>query len=216
MSNAILTPEEIDNIEPLGFDDLHKVATTSTGLPTGYIKKKKTLTPEIVLPTAAELEAMQNEAREEGYNAAYQEAYAAGTQHMASLIEAISSGIAQAQHDVAQNLLDLALETARQMVMQTLSYKPEIVLNVIREAINALPHINTGVHLVVHPEDAAIIRQHMGEQLTHNSWKIIEDAAITRGGARIETTSSQVDATMETRWKRIVSALGQESEWVQE
>lgn len=216
MSDAILSPEEIENIELLGFDDLHKVATTSTGLPTGYIRKKKTLTPEIVLPTAAELEAMQNEAREEGYNAAYNEAYSKGTQRMASLLDAIGNGIAQAQQDVAQNLLDLALETARQMVIQTLAYKPDVVLNVIREAVDALPHVHTGVHLVVHPEDAAIIRQHMGEQLNHNGWKILEDASITPGGARIETSSSQVDATVETRWKRIVSALGQESEWIQE
>ena len=212
MSNSILSAAEVESAELLNFDDLHKVATTSVGLPSSYTRKKNPLPPKIVLPTAAELEAMQNEAREEGYTAAYSE----GTQRMTSLLDAISNSIAQAQQDIAQDLLDLALETARQMVKQTMVSKPDVVLDVIREAVGALPHTSNGVHLVVHPEDAAIIREHMSEQINHSGWKILEDASITRGGARIETSNSQVDATVETRWKRIVSALGQNSSWIQE
>jgi flagellar assembly protein FliH len=68
----------------------------------------------------------------------------------------------------------------------------------------------------VHPDDATILRASMGEQLSHTGWKIFEDALITRGGLRIETSHSQIDATMENRWQRIVASIGQDSSWIQE
>jgi flagellar assembly protein FliH len=54
----------------------------------------------------------------------------------------------------------------------------------------------------------------MGEQLTHSGWKIFEDARIERGGVRIETANSQIDASLETRWNRVVAALGQDTTWL--
>jgi flagellar assembly protein FliH len=68
--------------------------------------------------------------------------------------------------------------------------------------------------LVLHPDDAALIRERMGEQLTHSGWKIFEDGRVERGNARIETANSQIDASLETRWKRVVASLGQETSWL--
>ena len=45
-------------------------------------------------------------------------------------------------------------------------------------------------------------------------WKIFEDARVEHGGARIETATSQIDASLETRWKRVVAALGQDTSWL--
>jgi flagellar assembly protein FliH len=55
----------------------------------------------------------------------------------------------------------------------------------------------------------------MGEQLSHSGWKIFEDAQLARGGARVETAHSQIDATVANRWHRIVAAIGQDSSWIQ-
>lgn len=183
---------------------------------------------EIELPTAAEIEEIQRQAREEGYQAGHAEGYQDGknegnqtaytetSQQITVLMNAMEQALQQADQDIAQDLLKLSLEVARQMVQQTLKSNPEILLNTIREAIGSLPHFNQGAHLVLHPDDATIVRASMGEQLSHTGWKIFEDTLIARGGARVDTAHSQIDATLENRWQRIVAAIGQDSSWIRE
>jgi flagellar assembly protein FliH len=183
------------------------------------------------LPTAAEIEEMQVQAREEGYQAGqqagHQEGYQAGyaegahkaaleTEQLAALVVSMGHAIQEVDQQVAQSLLNLSLELAQQMVHQALKVNPEILLPLVRDAISGLPHFNPGAHLVLHPEDAELVRSRMGEQLTHSGWKIFEDAKVIKGGVRIETANSQIDATLETRWKRIAENLGQDSSWLLE
>ena len=127
----------------------------------------------------------------------------------------MEQALQQSDQAIAQDLLNLSLEVARQMVQQSLKTNPEILLNIIREAISSLPHFSHGAHLVVHPDDAEMLRTSMGEQLSHSGWKIFEDKSIEPGGVRIETANSQIDATVANRWKRIVAAIGQDSSWIQ-
>lgn len=166
----------------------------------------------IELPTAAQLEEIQRQAHDEGYQAGYAE----GAQRIAALMNTMEQALQQADQAIAQDLLNVSLEVARQMVQQALKTNPEILLNTIREAISSLPHFNQGAHLVLHPDDATMVRASMGEQLSHTGWKIFEDALIARGGARVETAHSQIDATLANRWQRIVASIGQDSSWIQE
>lgn len=168
----------------------------------------------IKLPTASELESIQQQAHAEGFQAGYAEGLqkaTAETQRFASLLAALEQDVDQ---QVSQSLLELSLELAQQMLHQTLKVQPEVLLEIIREAIASLPHFNPGAHIVLHPADAEIVRARMGEQLAHSGWKIFEDNQITPGGARIETAHSQIDVTLETRWKRITANLGQDSAWL--
>ena len=36
-----------------------------------------------------------------------------------------------------------------------------------------------------------------------------------RGGCRVETANSQIDASLATRWKRVVSSIGQDNSWLE-
>lgn len=175
-------------------------------------RKQHDNSPGIVLPTALQLEEIQRQAHDEGYQAGYAE----GSQRIATLLNTLEQALQQTDQEIAQDLLKLSLEVARQMVQQALKTNPEILLSTIREAIASLPHFNQGAHLVLHPDDATMLRANMGEQLSHSGWKIFEDAMIERGGARIETAHSQIDATLKNRWKRIVASIGQDSSWIQE
>lgn len=173
----------------------------------------------IKLPTASELEEIQRQAHDEGYQVGYTEGMQHAlieTQKLAALVSSMEHALAEVDQQVAQSLLDLSLELAQQMLRQTLQVKPEILLEIIREAISSLPHFNPSAHLVLHPDDAQLVRERMGEQLAHSGWKIFEDIQISQGGARIETAHSQIDATLETRWKRITTHLGQDSTWLAE
>ena len=166
------------------------------------------------LTTASQLEAIQRQVRDEAYQTGYAEGMQKAAQDARRLSALVDALAQQVDEQVAHELLDLALDVSRQMLHQTLKVKPELLLGVVQEAIGTLPHFNQGAHVVFHPEDAALVREHIGEQLTHSGWKIFEDARIERGGARFETANSQIDATLETRWKRVVAALGKDTEWL--
>lgn len=170
---------------------------------------------------AAELEAIRQQAHQEGYAAGLEAGYQAGTQQgvaesaqIHALLEPFQQELNQIDAQVAQSLLDLALEIARKMVLETLKTNHEVILKVVSEAIGSLPHFNQNAHLILHPEDAELVRKHMGEHLTHAGWKLFTDEQIERGGCRVETAHSRIDASNEGRWQRIVEAIGQDKSWL--
>ena len=173
--------------------------------------------PQIALPTAAEIERIHDEAHAQGYSAGYAEGMA-GARENAERIEAMLASLDDAvgnlEQQVADQLLATALEIARQVLRQSLAVKPELILPVVREAVAAL-HLESGrPALLLNPGDAALIRAQLGESLAHNNWRIIDDPAMTPGGCRVELGESEVDASMETRWKSIVETLGAKSDWL--
>ncbi|MGC2166138.1 MAG: flagellar assembly protein FliH [Gallionella sp.] len=150
---------------------------------------------------------------EEGYARGMQQAQAdIGNIH--SLMQNLQTGLNQVDQQVAQSLLELSLEVARQMVRESLQLKPEIILKVVSDAIASLPHLNQNAHLILHPDDAELVRTQMGEQLAHTNWRIFTDPNLHRGGCRIETAHSNIDAAVETRWRHIVDAIGQDTSWL--
>ena len=170
------------------------------------------------VPTVAQLEQIQLQAHEEGYKAGYAKGAEKAhneAQRLAGIIDALEKELQQVDQQVAQDLLNLALEIARQVLQQALKVKPELLLSAVREAISELPHFNQHARLILHPADAELVRTSMGEQLAHADWKIFEDAQMERGGCRVETAHSQIDVTLATRWKRVVSSIGEDSAWLE-
>jgi flagellar assembly protein FliH len=168
----------------------------------------------VALPTASQIDEMHRQAHNEGFQAGYAEGINKAVQENQRLAALIESLAQQVDEQIAHELLDLSLDIARQMLHQALKANPELMLGVVREAIGTLPHFNQGAHMVLHPDDAVLVRERMGEQLTHAGWKIFEDTRIERGGARFETANSQIDASLETRWKRVIAALGKDTSWL--
>jgi flagellar assembly protein FliH len=208
MSDETITQEPLSDYERLHFPSFGNSPGKKSAM------HRSGNNEEVELPTAAQLEEIQRQAHDEGYQAGLASGLEAGSQQIEALLKAMTQAMQQADQEIAQELLDLSLEVARQMVQQTLKIHPEVLLNTIRAAITSLPHFNQGSHLVLHPDDAELVRASMGEQLTHTGWKVFEDAQIARGGARVETAHSQIDASLENRWQRIVAAIGQDSSWL--
>ncbi|MBK7673898.1 flagellar assembly protein FliH [Accumulibacter sp.] len=171
----------------------------------------------VVLPTAADIERMYGEAHDTGYAAGYTEGIAAAkavVATIATLMDSLTQALAGIEQGVADQLLALAIEIANQVLRQSLRLQPELLLPIVREAVTTLqPHHGQPL-LFVHPDDATLVRKHLGEQLSHSNWRIIEDRLLTAGGCRVELGASEVDATLETRWRRVVEAIGVNQEWL--
>ena len=172
----------------------------------------------VPLPTAEEVENTHRQAHQEGFAAGYREGKGkvdAELARLAQLMSALDGSLNQFDDALTQSLLSLALDISRKMLHEALRVRPELVIPVVREAVNSLPQASQHPHLKLHPEDAALVRTLMADELNHFHWKLIEDSRVARGGCRVETTSSEIDATMENRWERILVALGREGAWLE-
>lgn len=169
----------------------------------------------------AELQNTRQKAHDEGYNAGHQAGYTAGIQQaqmetarLQTLMQNLQIALTQVDEQLAHSLLDLSLEIARKMVFETLLVKPEVILKIVSAAIGSLPRFNQNAHLILHPTDAELVRNQMGEQLAHAGWKVFTDTHIQPGGCLVETAHSHIDATNPARWQAIVESIGQDKSWL--
>jgi flagellar assembly protein FliH len=185
-------------------------------------------------PTVAELEAMREEARQaghaegveagrkEGFEAAHAEAKAEAKaafdvelEHLRAIAMEFSTALSAADELIADEVLDLALHLARDMLRTALPARPELVVPMVREAIEYLPVLQQPALLMLHPDDAQAVRDGIGEELDKGGWRVVDDPSVGRGGCKIDTASNQIDAQAATRWTRLTQALGKDLEWLQ-
>ncbi|MBX6317760.1 flagellar assembly protein FliH [Pigmentiphaga sp.] len=164
----------------------------------------------------AEIERIKTAAFDEGYAAGYDHGTAAARKEadrLQAIAQSASEVFARFEHELAPRLVTLAVDIARQVVKHELSVDNTVVLAVVRDAFNQLVGGETGKQLLLHPSDVQLVRAHLGEELELGQWKILEDAGIEAGGCRVVTHQSDIDATLPTRWKRTLAALGQDAPW---
>lgn len=133
-------------------------------------------------------------------------------QRLRTLVATFGDALNSLQQEVGEAALGLALDVARQVLYKELADHPEAMLAGMREALD-LGGNSGNAQLLLDPADAAFVREHLHELLSAGQWRIIEDASIGPGGCKIVTTSGSIDATLSTRWRRVVSALGSEDVW---
>lgn len=172
----------------------------------------------VSLPTAEEVEAIHQQARDEGYQAGYAEGYRAGeeaSQRLHVMLQAVSAELSQLQQSLAQDVLTLSVELAAHIVRQAVKVHPEIVLNSVREALDTMGQTSQPFRISLNPADAELVRKALPEELTHASYVILEDAGMHVGGCRIESNQGDIDATLQTAWRQALTALGRDGDWLE-
>jgi len=172
--------------------------------------------PEAVL--REELEAARAEAREAGFEAGRVAGYASGEAEAAALrllVGHLRDLVEDLEQGIANDVLSLALELAKQIVRTSLRVRPDLVMGVIREVSKGFQGLGESPKLILHSADAALVRQTVEADPAGDwPWIILEDSAIERGGCKFQTGASEVDATLETRWRRVVASLGRDDAWL--
>ncbi|TXI29844.1 MAG: flagellar assembly protein FliH [Nitrosomonas oligotropha] len=181
--------------------------------------------PQVTLPTAEDVAAILQSAKEEGYAAGWQEGnttgYAEGRSiaesevkaevaHIQALLHKLDQDLHDMDQHVADDLLELALALAKKIVTEALKLQPELIISIVQEAIRNLPNTVQNPRLFLHPEDAKLVLAHLSGQLEQDHWSIREDEQLSRGGCRIEANGSEVNGGLEVRWQRVLSAIGQQ------
>jgi flagellar assembly protein FliH len=164
--------------------------------------------------TAAETDALRRRAQADGYAAGRLEGLAAGRQEaqeavarLELVLESLSRPFAILDAAVEQELVALAFALARQLVRRELKADPGQIVGIVRDALQSLPVAARDIKVHLNPEDAKLVREHLPAVDHDRAWTIVEDPMLTRGGTRVATASSQVDARLEIRLGALVAEL---------
>lgn len=158
----------------------------------------------------------QDQEYKSGFDQGYSEGVKQGQQliqeqveHLQSLMATLAMPLLDLDEQVIDELVELSMAVVKQLVRRELKTSPDEIVAVVKEALSLLPVVTGEVQLELHTEDAAIVRNVMGVPESESSWKIVENPVLTRGGCRVFTNSSRIDATVETRINAaIASVLG--------
>lgn len=180
------------------------------------------VTAEETQPLTVEtIEALQNAAQEEGfkrgYDEGYQQGYEAGqrageadiiqqVQQWRTLIDELNAPLKAVNDEVEDNLLAMLSLLMRQLIYQEMALRPELVLNVVREALSVLPVSDRQLKVYLNPQDVELVRNGLQAD-DATDWQWHADPLVKRGGVRLVTADTAIDATVETRLNNLISRL---------
>jgi flagellar assembly protein FliH len=134
-------------------------------------------------------------------------------QHLAALVIGLDARLKQAEQDIAQQVLALACDLARQVVRRELATDPQALLPVVREALGMLVMDGKPAAVKLHAADLALLQAPLRAEFAAPSVHFMADAAIARGDCLVESGGTVIDGSLSRRWERAVANLGLASAW---
>jgi flagellar assembly protein FliH len=172
--------------------------------------------------TAVELESLQQQAYDEGFAVGRGDGFIQGqregleaaaaqcqsqVERLQAILRFLCAPLESLDEEVERSLVALALAIARQVVRGDLRARPEQILLLVREMLHVLPTAARNVTLYLHPDDLLLVRQALGDEIENAQWQMREDSALSRGGCRVESDSSRIDASVEHRLAGVITQV---------
>lgn len=184
--------------------------------------------------TVEEIESMQKQAYEEafaqGKKEGFQQGFEEGTQkgfeegskkgyeenvhllqkqaaEFAGLMASLSEPLNALDDEVEKELVKLVIGVATQLIRREIKTDPGQIVAAVKEAIKVLPLSSQTIHLHLHPEDAELVRTVLSPAELSPPWTVVEDPLITRGGCKVDTEVSHIDASVENRLTAVVAHI---------
>jgi len=202
-STLLPTAEDIENIQR----EAHKEAYDAAYKDAFEEAKKKGFEEGQILG--------QKEGLERGTAEGFAQAMAEGnavieekSARFAGLISCLAMPLEKLDNEVENELVTLAMSVARHLIRRELKHDPSQIIAVIRQAVKILPLSTQNITLFLHPDDLILVRESLslGED-DELRWKTIEDPMLNRGGCKIETAYSRIDASVESQINRVIAQI---------
>lgn len=197
-----------------GGERLAEVVRFELPLVEGPIVTDLRVIPHHERPTAATLEAIQKQAYDEGFALGQQAGVRRGmleidkqVKRLDQVLTQLSTPFAELDEAVIASIADLAILIARHLVRRELKIDPGEVVGVVRETMRMLPIATRNARIHLHPEDVELVRSALAITDESREWRLEPDPRMTRGGCIVETDSSRIDASVESRLAAIASKM---------
>jgi len=177
---------------------------------------------EQAMLTVQDIEKLHKEAEEQGYKEGFDKGKSEGYQeglktakqeiqqqvsYLQQVITRLNTPLADLDKQIEDDLISLVMTMTRQLVRRELKSDPEHVIGAVRAAMAVLPITDRQVKLFLHPADVELVKKGLSIESDDTTWKWVEDPLLTRGGARVETADTTVDATVEARLASVMNKL---------
>lgn len=172
--------------------------------------------------TAAQLDGIRKAAQQEGFEQGRKEGLEYGhregieqgraeaqarVERLDQILNALDKPFEDLDQQLENEVVTLVISMVRQLIRREVKLDPGQIVGVVREALSVLPIGVRNIRVVLHPEDAELVREAYTIGDHDQKWQIVEDPVIQRGGCRIHTETSQIDATLESRLNSLIAPL---------
>ncbi len=198
--------------------------------PEAMVEKQNPEPPSTPHLTVTEIEAMQKQAydeafaqgKAEGFQQGFDEGFEDGSRkgyvdniellntkaaELTHLMEALSEPFKTLDEEVENELVSLSIGIAKQIIRREIKMDTGQIVAAVKEAIKVLPLSSQKISLHLHPEDTELVRSVLSIDDLTSAWSIVEDPLITRGGCKVDTDVSHVDASVENRLAAVIATV---------
>ncbi len=127
------------------------------------------------------------------------------------LTAALGEQFAAMEQSIADELIDLSVELARQVLRRALRVERDVIVTVVQEAVAALIDERANFSVHVNPADLAHVGETLGTVLAGRNGRLVADATIDAGGCRVLSPGAEVDSTLDSRWRRVLASIGRDA-----
>lgn len=189
------------------------VAVESAAAVPAYVPAPVEEIETLSLPTAEEIQAIERQAQEEGYQtglAAGRLAAESEVNRLRAMLGGIEQACLSAEKTLADQVLDLALVVAKQFIRTEIETNRTALMPAIREAIASLPQVKEASRLMLNPEDLTALSVLLSGELPSDYWRFVPDPSLPAGSCRIQTPVSSIDLSLSDRWASLLRVLGRD------
>lgn len=168
-------------------------------------------TPAIAMPSVEELQAIEAAAHAEGFARGHAEGLVAGQGEMRRLVaqvegilDSFSRPLARLDTDVADALGDLAVRIAGSLIGHAYTCDPNLMADLVREALDAVGSTSRDVELRLHPDDLGALTPAL---MGLDGVRLIADTTLARGELRVHSESVRIDGTLASRLQSTLESI---------
>jgi flagellar assembly protein FliH len=200
------TAEEIEEIQNDAFAE-----GLAQGHERGYEDGKKLAedeAKEVLDAKLAELEQQQQELQQE--KAQLQQQLQQQVRDFSDMLEFLSQPLQELDDVVEEQMVELSTAIARQLIRRELKTHPDEIIAVVRDAIALLPVSSRKIDVYLNPEDLPLVKETLHpdpEAEEESRIHLHEDASLTRGGCRVVSNDSHIDASVERRINAVITQV---------
>jgi len=128
------------------------------------------------------------------------------TLHWQQLISRLHRPLEKLDDSVEFQLVKLATSLAEQMVRCEVTVNPQVILQALKQATEALPASDQALVISFHPEDLSFVQDAFSEEeCKKRGWDLRSEPTLLRGDCHVQTNTSSIDYTFATRVEQVLS-----------